>query len=146
MSVRSACCSNCENRLPVGPGFLNPFKLPPHWLECGSCGCRLKTSFNHRATWASWAVWELSWIASTILIAVIAIMKGNSVEKTFAITACGSLLIGVAGGFFLSLIVALPIQVLLDVTRFVLIKLNVIAIEANAATIPIDENARHAAS
>ena len=125
MSVRSASCSLCKTSVPVGPGFI-PLRIPPYFIVCRNCKSRLKTSFNHRATWMSWLIWEIFWLSFTFLFAVVVIMKDYSIAETVGITAIGSLILGIGGGYILSLILAVPIQAVIDLTRAVLLKVKLI--------------------
>lgn len=140
MSVRSASCSVCKTPVPVGPRF-NPFKMPPYIIECRNCKNKLKTSFNHRATWMSWVIWEVGWIALTIFFAVLVIMKHYSLLETILITAFGSVIIGIGGAYILSLIIAVPIQAIIDLTRFILVKINMVKSKDKEVSV-IDENLR----
>ena len=132
MSVRSAFCSHCKSSIPVGPGF-NPIKMPPYIIECRNCKNKLKTSFNYRATWMSWLIWEVGWIVITIFFAALVIMKDYSAVETIVVTVFGSVIIGIGGAYILSLIIAVPIQAIIDLTRFILIKINVVKSKDKAA-------------
>jgi hypothetical protein len=105
----------------VSPGW-NPFRWPPYKLHCKNCGLILETSFNHRATWLSWSIWEISWVLITVLCAMVTFLEDYSIGESVGILVVGSLLFGGGGGFILSIVFALPGQLLLDLIHGIVIK------------------------
>lgn len=121
MFIRSARCSNCQNQLPVTPCF-NPVKFPPYEIECSKCHARIKTSFSHRMTWLSWLVWLDCWILCSILLTLAAVIDKYDPVKAILVIIVGSLILGIGGGFIVCIILPLPLQVLIDLGRFIFIQ------------------------
>ncbi|MBN1269578.1 MAG: hypothetical protein JXB04_08325 [Kiritimatiellae bacterium] len=74
----------------------------------------MKTSIAYRATWLEFLLWKVCVIVAFVTGIATSLADGRSVQFALAAGLLMAFLFGLLGGFIVSMIVAFPLQLLID--------------------------------
>lgn len=114
--LKSAQCGACRQHLPLGPGLCR-FALPPRRIRCAGCGAIMPSTFAYRATWTESLLWKTCFLACIPVFFVSALAGKASLLAATGITIFATLFMGGLGGFLVALVLAFPVQIMLDLAR-----------------------------